>query len=208
MTEITIPEQYFFNKIKNKCNIIFDVGLAKELYYFEQKLDAIFHCFEPSQEFIDAIKDKFSGKENIIINQLALGNEIGELTYYKDTGSMMPRTHHIQSSMSNDNIIKVPIDTLDNYCEKRNITHIDFLKIDVEGFELEVLKGSQKMLDNIDYIQFEYGGTYLDKNIKLKDIFDFLKNWNIYKLKDEGVEKILIPNENFEYSNFIATKKF
>jgi len=52
---------------------------------------------------------------------------------------------------------------------------IDFLKVDVEGHELEVFKGATGMLSQsrIGHIQFEYGGCNIDARVLLKDLFDF-----------------------------------
>jgi FkbM family methyltransferase len=38
----------------------------------------------------------------------------------------------------------VKLSTLDDYCEKNSIDRIDFLKMDVEGHELKVLKGAER----------------------------------------------------------------
>ena len=51
------------------------------------------------------------------------------------------------------------------------VKEIDFLKIDVEGFELAVIQGSKNMLaSGIKCVQFEYGGTYHDANTTLQQI--------------------------------------
>ena len=93
------------------------------------------------------------------------------------------------------------------------ISHINFLKIDVEGHELYVLKGLGRYLDAkfIDIIQFEYGGTNFDSKINLKDFFDLLElnNFVIHKIMPRHLEpKVYKPEyENFLYSNFVAISK-
>lgn len=62
-----------------------------------------------------------------------------------------------------------------DYIVEKNIQHIDFIKIDTEGFELSVLKGFEDCLTNVKIIQFEYGGTYLDNNIKLVEVKNYLE---------------------------------
>jgi hypothetical protein len=88
------------------------------------------------------------------------------------------------------------------------ITQIDFLKIDTEGHELDVLQGSEKMLSEgrIKCIQFEYGGTYLDANITLEQVFNLLKKYNykISKLGNSEIENFTSNLENYTYSNFLA----
>ena len=105
----------------------------------------------------------------------------------------------------------VNFDTIDNFCETKFIDKISFLKIDVEGNELNVLLGAQKLISSgkINYIQFEYGGTYIDAKILLKDIFEFFKNkpYTINKIMQKNTKEIKEYNqilENFQYSNFLA----
>jgi hypothetical protein len=40
----------------------------------------------------------------------------------------------------------VPVTTIDSYLHNRRLTHIDLLKIDTQGFDLEVLRGATEML--------------------------------------------------------------
>ena len=61
--------------------------------------------------------------------------------------------------ISYNKIEQIKIITLDAYVLENDISHIDFLKIDIEGHELAVIHGAEAMLKRkaIDYIQFEYG---------------------------------------------------
>ena len=78
-------------------------------------------------------------------------------------------------------VIDVETTSIDEYCEENNINHIDLLKIDTQGFEDKVLKGSLNLLSkrSIDIIEVE-----------LILGFAYEKNLNFYDL-----EKILIQNE-------------
>jgi FkbM family methyltransferase len=66
--------------------------------------------------------------------------------------------------------------TVDQFCEERGVSHVDFLKIDVEGAEHRVLSGAQGMLraGRISCIQFEYGAFVLDSRLMLRDFFTLL----------------------------------
>ena len=105
------------------------------------------------------------------------------------------------------------MDTLDDYCGREDIGQIDLVKIDVEGHELSVLKGSTRMLSQgrIKRIQFEYGGTFIDARILLKDMFEFLTPYNLllYKIYPEEikfVERYDQRLESFQYQNWVAIK--
>jgi len=79
------------------------------------------------------------------------------------------------------NFKKIKIKKGFDYCNDNNIKSIDFIKIDTEGYELEVLKGMGNMLKNIKIVQFEYGGTYISAKITLNDVINHLKNHGFHK---------------------------
>lgn len=100
------------------------------------------------------------------------------------------------------------IRTAKDYIIEKDIANIDFIKIDTEGYELDVLRGFEDYLYNVNIIQFEYGGTYLDNNIKLIDVINHLKKYNFNNcsyLTSDG--SILITNftDHYQYCNIIAT---
>jgi len=97
-----------------------------------------------------------------------------------------------------------------DYIDQKQIPHIDYLKIDIEGHELKALEGFGKYLsgDFIDYIQFEYGGTTLDVHTSLMELYTFLESrgFKVAKVFSKGLE-ILSYNpdmENFRYANYVA----
>ena len=96
-------------------------------------------------------------------------------------------------------ITKAKIDTLDEYCKNNKIDKIDLLKIDTQGFEPEVLKGSHNMLSEqkikILEVELILGFAY-KKNL---DFFDIEKYLSPY-----GYKLISISNSgnSISYSNF------
>ena len=76
--------------------------------------------------------------------------------------------------MKNSKIFDTHLKVGDDLLNFKNETL--FIKIDVEGFEFEVLKGFGNMLSEkaIKIIQFEYGYANADAGHTLKDIFNFL----------------------------------
>ena len=57
-----------------------------------------------------------------------------------------------------------------------NLQDVDFIKIDVEGNEMNVLKGMDKIINNIKVLQIEFGGKWIDSRFFYRDLFDFFKN--------------------------------
>ena len=199
-----------------KCETVFDVGsnigdwancavnINKKLYI---------HCFEPSLNTYKILKK--NAKKNFVLNNNALSDHSGDsfLHIYKETAGSNSLYSRNGVSLKSKRLEKIKIDTIDSYLERNNISSIDFLKIDVEGNELKVLHGAKNALSkgDIRYIQFEYGGTYIDARIYLKDIFYFLYDYGyslhkIYPKKIKHVPKYDQSLENFNYQNWLAVK--
>ena len=105
----------------------------------------------------------------------------------------------------------IQTNTISNYCKENKIELIHYLKLDVEGSEFDVIKGSSDLLkkQNIHYIEFEYGGTYIDSKTKLKDIYEYLCSfgYSIYRTKNNTLLNIMSWSdvyEDYEFSIYIA----
>ncbi|TSA50859.1 MAG: FkbM family methyltransferase [Sphingobacteriales bacterium] len=98
----------------------------------------------------------------------------------------------------------------DSFIEKHSIENIDFLKLDVEGAELDALKGFEKSLVNykIRMIQFEYGYINITSKNLLTDYYDFFKkhNYIIGKIYPKHVQfrPYHFKQEDFIGPNYIA----
>ena len=87
---------------------------------------------------------------------------------------------------------------------------IDFLKIDTEGYELNVIKGFDEYLFNVKIIQFEYGGTFIDNNLKLIDVIKYLEQYNFHKfsyLTHNGFVLINDFTDHYQYCNIVCINK-
>ena len=103
----------------------------------------------------------------------------------------------------------VPLLTLDAYCRGASIPEIDFLKIDTEGNELKVLKGSQTMIQKnaIRAIQFEFNEMNVVSRVFLKDFYDILQGYSFYRLLPSAVlplGRYSPRNEIFAFQNVLA----
>jgi len=183
---ITEGEFYFFKKIKKDCKIIFDVGCRYDTFYIELSKSKNFYLFEPNPFYYMTCKRKL---ENIIIlneirlENFGLGNKTEEKIYWEDSRSFFQRNKKLPF---NTETIILPIKKFTEYIEEEKIEKIDFLKIDVEGCEPDILLDNPEYIkNNIRYIQFEWATTWNDRddNINLCNIFDiYEKNFLFYYL--------------------------
>jgi FkbM family methyltransferase len=179
------------------------------------------HCFEPSRPTFELLLQN-DFPPNVHCNPFGLGSVAEQRTLYVvgealGINSLFRRQgiddHATQWRAAGEETVRIA--TLDSYCRDQGIPHIDFLKIDVEGYELEVLKGAAESLrlGHVAVVQFEYGGAYIDAGIRLKDIFDYVESVNrryvFYKLIPFGLEKV--PHykqslETYQYSNWLIVR--
>ena len=105
--------------------------------------------------------------------------------------------------------VKVKMETIDNFVHRNHFEKLDFLKIDVEGHEFQVLKGAKKTIKKFKpVIQLEY--NYISKILTKTKISDFVKFANIYRYKIlllcKGY-KLVKPNlkkiNNYNFSDII-----
>lgn len=105
----------------------------------------------------------------------------------------------------------VDIISLDNFCERMNINKIHFIKIDTEGYELEVLKGAVKLIKNkaIEVIQFEFNEMNIFSKVFLKDFYSLLPDYSFFRLNIQKLTplgKYNTANEIFRFQNIIACR--
>lgn len=76
--------------------------------------------------------------------------------------------------------VPVTVTTIDDYCSERGISNIDILKSDTQGFDLEVLRGAQHMLEErriqLVYLEITFSNVYQHLP-GLDTIFSFLSNY-------------------------------
>ncbi|MCX5921940.1 MAG: FkbM family methyltransferase [Candidatus Dependentiae bacterium] len=214
-------ELAIIKSILQNGSTVFDVGANKgewSQHLLASKSNIQLHAFEPIPTIFHLLKKNIA-RDSVTTHNLAISDEDGENDFFyydknSDASEVSSFYHRpiVDSILNTKPItIKVTTKTLDSFCHAQNIQHIDFLKIDTEGSELNVLKGASSLLHNgsIKIMQFEYGGTYLDAAITLKEVYDLLTNNNyaVFRIIPQGLVEITqwSPTlENYRYSNYLA----
>ena len=209
--------------------VAFDVGAntgvyAEHLFHaFRQAgKQSVIHCLEPSSDVFPDLERRAASLAGMEAHQIALSDEIKRDTLFKcgrDGTPYSGLSSLYRRSLSHLNILPIGSEvvactTLDQFCYKRRIEHIHFLKMDVEGHEIYVLFGAQWFLTetpHIDYIQFEFGGCNLDSRTYFKDFWYALSpQYHIYRITPDGLVLILAYEERHEVFltvNYLAIGK-
>ena len=159
---------------KLKLDFIVDVGANRGQFALISRAifpQATIHSFEPLEEPAKIFRDIFSGDPNVTLHSCAIGQENTisciHVTNDDDSSSLLPLTR-MQSSIFNGITEKetrqVQVISLSQALGSISIPPVSLLKIDVQGFELEVLKGSEKILDKFSHLYIECSFVELYEN--------------------------------------------
>jgi len=207
-------ENLIIDFVSASCFNIIDVGANKgdwTGYFIQNNPEVNALLFEPSLNAYDYLVDNYGLNPNVTIINKAVSDTEGE-TYFFEEPDMGERSSLI-SSFSNSNAKKtlVEITTIDAAVALHHISKIDFLKIDVEGYDYHVLRGATKnlALKRIQYLQFEYNAPWAEAGSTLISSLNFLKQhgYETFLIKEFGLYKFNYSKygEYFRYSNFLAT---
>lgn len=148
----------------NDIKVVFDVGAnigqSRNVYLKKFPSSKIF-SFEPIKSTFKTLKESNPDVDKAFSFNLALGETNEKIKIPLQEKSTQNSLSKRRNENSNPllNLEEVQVDTLDNIVEKIDIDNIDFLKIDTEGFEMEVLKGASNFLKSkkVRFILLELG---------------------------------------------------
>lgn len=176
---------YIVSTVKPGQTVI-DIGAHKGGYlYFFQRLTGPkgrVYAFEPQKllfNYLCRLRDIMHWK-NVVIENTALSDENGTAVLkiparsagiFSSPGASIAKEMKPSSHLIHEMVLT---ETLDNYCEKMNIEP-DFLKIDVEGNELQVLRGGVKTIKKcLPHFHIEIEERHAGRE-KLENTFSFFK---------------------------------
>ncbi|MBI3133431.1 MAG: FkbM family methyltransferase [Bacteroidetes bacterium] len=139
------------DKRKSKDLVVFDVGANIGFYSLtlSKKLNGTssrIHAFEPNPHTFGILEKNVSTNngDNIVLNQMGLSDKPGTLTISYDFKNLGAANIF---NGSGKNSAEVSLTTLDEYCTSKGISTIDIIKVDIEGSELNFLKGGTAVIE-------------------------------------------------------------
>ena len=131
--------------------IVLDVGANKgqSVFRFKELLPGcVVHCFEPSPHTFGVLKEHAEGLQNVTLINAAVGSTEGTSILFERESTVMSSLLHPDEAAGGRILAEtpVPVRTVDAYCREHGICHVDLLKTDTQGYELEVLRGCEELM--------------------------------------------------------------
>ena len=161
--------------------------------YREINPSCAIQIFEPHPETFKTLQNNISGIAHIECYNIALGSEKSVMKMYCETNNagqsnslLEPQLHATQyPNIQFHSTVDVLVDTLDSFDLYESY---NFMSLDVQGFELEVLKGSVNTLMNVDYIITEVNNAPLYKNCcMIEEIDQFLSTRGFSRVETDWI---------------------
>jgi len=195
---LTKSEEKFLRRIAptlRKATIL-DVGANHGAYASLLKdlvPDSVIYAFEPHPGTFSVLQQK-AAQKGFIAMQLAVSDTAGPMRLYdfadQDGSTQASLDENTISFQNNSEVVSHAVQStiLDNFAQEFQIGTIDLLKIDTEGFDLAVLKGAARLLveRRIKLIQFEIIPVNVVRRVAVKDFFEILEGYDLYRLCANG----------------------
>ena len=208
--------------IDSRDNTILDVGANEGTFTKEVINNTVFLnvlAVEPHPQTFERLNNRFSNNGRVTLMNIGAGEREGTLPLYdycdKNGSShasffkeVIEDFHHGVAVQ-----IEVMVRKLDDVVSEKKLKVV-FIKIDVEGFELNVLRGLEETirLQKVLYILVEFNAMNVYSGTFLRNLIDFMDDYEPYRILPHGRLLSLRPYraylvEVFAYQNIIFIKK-
>lgn len=206
----------FLEDVKNRLdfplNVIFDVGAnygQTAEYYSKSFPDAKIYSFEPVKSSFEKLTANTKNLLNVAVFQNAFGNaeKTVEIALFDENQSQL---NSLKESSNKADAVKetIRVTTIDSFLKSEGIAAIDLLKIDTEGYEVEVLTGAFSSIraGKIKLVLCEVALSAVNqKNTPICSVIEFLlgNSYTLLGLYDTNINYL---KEGLAYSNALFVK--
>lgn len=205
-------------------SIVFDIGANVGVWTVllsKTSPTAKVHSFEPAPNTYELMARNVSINKcaNVTANNIAASDKDGTVEFEVPKGisiygRVRPEKEGVDDGQrfSRTDIYNVECERLSDYCARHDIENIDFMKIDVEGFELQVLKGMEELLIN-KKVGAIYIETMEDNHVRMGSSYrEFLEffgkvGYKICALSKEGVVRGEVEPDQVSDHNHLCVPK-
>lgn len=199
----------FTDRIADKNNIktIIEAGSRDLIDALELENiypEAAIFSFECNPENVKLCNHNLQFSKKIIFTDIALSDQDGSIDFFSlDSNTCHEHDPGVSSTFEHTNTSNVPMKKItvsslraDTFLKNKNIENVDMLCLDLQGGELNLLKGLGKYIDTVKYIILEFDGFAYKNAPSDGDILNFLYKNNFHCLHSEGSDKLFKKNEN------------
>lgn len=188
----------------------------------DRRPDASVHCFEVVEHVYERLRVNLADEPNVVVNNIGLWSTSGTLTgnFVGDLptmSSLVPAVWRWTGNWGSPDAERITFDiateTGDDYCARAGIEHIDFLKVDVEGGEFDVICGFDGLFrrGGVDLVQFEYGPLTIAGRRSLQDYHAVFAEagmvlGKIYPNHVQLYESYYLGLDDFRWSNYVGVR--
>lgn len=173
-------------------------------------------CFEPSATNISLLENRFGRESRLILEPVGVAEHPGTVTLFADTpgsglGSMTKRDlSHFGRNFDNEEQIQI-IRFEQYWRDTLHRSPIDLLKLDIEGHEMDALRGCGDAIEATRVVQFEFGGSNIDTRTYFRDFWHYFRDhgFQLYRITPLGLAKLKRYRERdecFRTTNFLAAR--
>jgi FkbM family methyltransferase len=216
-------KSFLLKYLKKNGGVLIDVGANQGNY----SIEAIAVCpnlrvfaFEPHPITFELLNKNVARHQNIFTVNKGMSQEKGVRKLYdyanKNGSSHASLFQEVITELHGSVAVsshEVELITIDDFLCTKNINEIDLLKIDVEGNELEVLRGGINALHDrkIKAIHFEFNEMNIISRVFFRDFWEILEGYRFYRLLPNEMLEIKkytpLNCEIFAYQNIVAILK-
>lgn len=166
-------------RIDRPSPTILEIGCndgSDTLRFLRAMPDARIYCFEPDPRAIRRFRQQIgSGHDNVKLVEIALSDRTGTIDFYPSSGRYpgggddkpegwdlsgsirRPKNHLIEYPwVKFDQVMPVQTRRLDDWCAENGVRQVDFIWMDVQGAEGDVIAGAREILKSTRYLYTEY----------------------------------------------------
>jgi 2-O-methyltransferase len=213
ITESSITKEFICQFVSRPNPTILEIGChdgSNTLWFLEIFDSPRIFCFEPDPRAAVRFKQNIGNRPEISFFEYAISNKNGETTFYMSSGQeseimpegwdcsgsiRKPKNHLIMHPWCKfERNIIVQTKTLDIWCREQGVDKIDFIWMDVQGAEIDVIRGGRNALKNTRYLYTEYSNKELYQGqLSLKQLLEELVEFEVViRYPDD----ILLKNKN------------
>lgn len=179
-----ITKEYIAEVVGKSDPVILEIGCndgGNTLWFLELFENPKVFCFEPEPRAIERFKRQVGNRPNVTLVEMAISDRTGTATFHRSSGHptaesvqklpqgwdlsgsiRKPKEHlHIHPGVKFEETITVLTSTLDEWVERQRLGTIDFIWMDVQGAERDVIQGAKRTLARTRYLYTEYGAFEL-----------------------------------------------